>query len=220
MKRKRIKNITFAFEGAHLAITDWSQGGAASFENDAILFKANEEVELTAEQKKLLEEVFEEEFKPLVIKTSDLKKTSSSSSEGGAEDDNQRNEGNSEEMSEEILKEMAALKAQNEAMAAALKAIEVKKVEDKVAVYSLPDDIAKSLSELSVELGEKADVVYKALDAIVEAKQATQKAADQASPSDLAKALGAEVGNLEKAEAESQAAKIKKAVQSIRKEFK
>lgn len=219
MKRKKITNITFAFEGAHLAYTDWSQGGAASMENTPVLLKSQDDVVLTEEQKKKLE-LYGEEFKPLVIKTSDLKKTSSSSSEGGAEDDNQRNEGNSEEMSEEILKEMAALKAQNEAMAAALKAIEVKKVEDKVAVYSLPDDIAKSLSELSVELGEKADVVYKALDAIVEAKQAIQKAADQASPSDLAKALGAEVGNLEKAEAESQAAKIKKAVQSIRKESK
>jgi hypothetical protein len=213
MKRKRIKNVTFAFEGAHLAITDWSQGGAASFENEAILFKSKDEIILTDEQKKILSDVLEEEFKPLVMKAEDLNKTSSSSSEGVVEDDNKLSEGNKTEMSEDILKQLAELKAQNEAMASALKAIEVKKVEDKVSTYSLPEALSKSVSDLLFDVGsEKADVIYKALDALVEAKLALTKAAAESTATDLAKALGAEVGDLEKPAEESLGSKIQKHV--------
>lgn len=220
MKRKKITNITFAFEGAHLAYTDWSQGGAASMENIPVLLKSEELQPLTEEQKKKLE-LYGEEFKPLVIKTGDLNKTSSSSPEGVVEDDNKLSEGNKTEMSEDILKQLAELKAQNEAMASALKAIEVKKVEDKISTYSLPEALSKSVSDLLFDVGsEKADVIYKALDALVEAKVAVAKAAAESTTTDLAKALGAEVGDLEKPAEESLGSKIQKHVKSIRKESK
>ncbi len=219
-KKKRLTNVTFEFEGAHLAYTDWSQGGAARFENAPVLLKSNDSIVLTEEQKEKLKQ-YGEEFKPLVMKAEGLDKTSSSSLEGVVEDDNKLNEGNNTEMSEDILKQLAELKAQNEAMASALKAIEVKKVEDKVSTYSLPEALSKSVSDLLFDLGsEKADVVYKALDALVEAKATIAKAAAESAPTDLAKALGAEVGDLEKKTEESLGSSVQKHVKSLRKESK
>lgn len=217
-KRKRITNITFDFDGGHVAITDWSQGGAASFENSNVLVKARvpKESDLTEEQKALLAE-FGEEFKPLVMKNQDLNKTSSSSSEGVSEDDNKiDNLGNTPEMSEELMKKLEALEAQNKALADQLKEKEAKEVVESLSKYELSEELTKSVADLVGAVSkEQAEVVYKALDALVDAKEIVAKAAAQASPTDLAKALGAEVGSPSKPEELSLGARISKQAELI-----
>ena len=228
-KRKRITNITFDFEGAHVAITDWSQGGAASFENGNVLVKAKvpKESDLTDEQKALLEE-FGEEFKPLVMKSQDLNQSPSSSPEGVIGDDKNDNLGNTPEMSEELLKRLEALEAQNkaaeaknQALEAQLKEKEAKEVVESLSKYELSEDLTKSVADLVGAVSkEQAEVVYKALDALVDAKELVAKAAAQTEPTDLAKALGAEVGSPVKPEPASQSDSILKHLKSLREESK
>lgn len=215
-KKKRLTEITFDFDGAHLAYTDWSQGGAASFENDPVLLKSNDQEPLTPEQKELLGK-YGEEFKPLVMKNQDLNKTSSSSSEGVSEDDNTNdNLGYNTEMSEELMKKLEALEAQNKALEAQLKEKEAKELVESLSKYELSEELTKSVADLVGGISkEQAEVVYKALDALVDAKELVAKAASQSSPTDLAKALGAEVGSPAKPEELSLGARISKAAESI-----
>lgn len=194
-KRKRLTEITFDFDGAHLAYTDWSQGGAASFENDPVLLKAKETNVLTEEQIEMLSR-YGEEFKPLVMKDQGLNKTSSSSNEGVREDDKNDNLGNKPEMSAELIKKLEELEAQNKALAEQLKEKEGKEVVASLSKYELAEDLTKSVAALISSVSkEQAEVVYKALDAVVSTKEALIKSAKEQTPTDLAKALGAEVGS-------------------------
>lgn len=205
-KPKRIiKKIMLDGVGAHMAMTDASQGGPASMKGD-ILFKAssNTEVPLTEAQKEILAYIGEE---PTPLEKSngvdnqssnqDGKSTPSPSTEestGGV--NSNLNKGN--EMSDEI-KALEAKLAAAEAVNAELQKSMVSK---DLAVYSFDEDLLKSVS--AVICGVKAEdkeVILKGFNVLLASKEAVEadlakaKEASHGGGSDLAKALSQEQGH-------------------------
>jgi len=191
-KIRKLKGIHFDFKGAHLAYTDESQGGAASKLNDPFLLKSTElDKPLTENQKKILEDI-EEESVPLDKSTGAGKNTPSSSEETGEDNDN-INKGTDNDMSEEILKQLAEVKHE----------LAITKAEKQISPYSfgeLETGVATALANASKE---DAEAINKALTflkecgeygaaeaAVSKAKGKTKELPDNA----LTKALDEEAG--------------------------
>ena len=190
-KPKMLADITFDHKGGHLAYTDLSQGGAASYKNVAVMLKAEDnslssEVVLTENQKNILEEIGEE-FTPLdkAAKKAEKEKgdnfnsSSPDSNDNGTEADEEKiNKGKENDMSKELEKaladleaEKAAIAAENEAMKAELEAsrkeAKSKAIDAALSDYSFDAEVAKGLTDVLMDLeDEKAEAVKAALEAL------------------------------------------------------
>jgi hypothetical protein len=164
VKPKRVlKNVVVK----GVAITEPSQGKAASGLNDPLLLKAGEKKPLTDNMKRLLVSFGREE--------SDLEKAKSDSNQTDCpsaeeiEKTNLNNEGNKEDMSEDVT----LLKSQLEA---ALAELAVERVEKSLSKYSFVEADAGELAKALVPLtADQRKVVFKALDTLNE-KANTEKA--------------------------------------------
>lgn len=221
-KKKRIlKKVHFDFKGAHLAYTDMSQGGAASLKNEPYLLKASDvELDLTDEQKSILEEIGEEST-PLEKKLSDGDDTnalSSSSEDGEGKLEKQEEDKMSEQISKELVesleKQVAELKRENA----------VVKAGNLLTKYEFEAELNKGLAEAIADLGSEAgEVIIKAMDELVaRSEAAVEKAVKESSVEEentLAKALDEEQGHetVEEEVTKSLADRILEAKQKIEK---
>lgn len=208
MKTKRLlKKISFDFDGAHLAYTDASQGGACSLMNDPIMLKALNGKTLTKEQKAILESAGHN-ILDVEKSASECKKSSTSDSEGVEVDnfDNSINKGNEDAMSQETLDRVAQLE----------KALAVSEAKNTISPYNL-GDLAKSVAEALASISEDSlkESITKAFDHLIEAgKQELEAAVEKAKEAQeaaatktedenpLVKALNTEAGDAGEPEAE------------------
>lgn len=202
-KALKYKGVTFDFKGSHLALTDPSQGGAASLMNDPVLLKANStDQKLSEEHEKLLKEIGEE-FTPLE-KSGEVSKDTQSSSLREEEGDEKLNlnKGTDNDMSEELIKQMGELQSEVVAL----------KIEKALTPYQFGEEVSLELSKAMAELSVEGQAsVRKALDELVamgEYGVALEKAnAPVATPevpeNDLNKALSEEAGEGGEPEAEA-----------------
>lgn len=165
----KITDFSFMFKGAHLAYTDWSVGGAASMINNTfeVVEKSMAE-ELTKGQKKLLEEVIEEEFEPLekklqVSEDSDNNTPSTPAENAGAQDAG---------VDTKTLKKGQDMSdKENPELQDALLLIKAMKIEKALAKYNLSEEVTETLAKALASL-ESPVAVTKAFDEIVSAKDA------------------------------------------------
>jgi len=165
-----ISSFSFAHKGAHLAYTDWSVGGAASLKNEVYLVKSAVSTPVNKEQEDLLKDL-EEEFVPLDKKLFDSADEAAPSTSDKQEeavnnagvDKENLTKGNESDMSEELQKEIAALKKQ----------LKAEKLDKSLGKYELDAEVSESLSKALVELSDEDSAsVLKALDAVITASEA------------------------------------------------
>lgn len=209
-KVKRVlKDISFDFTGAHLAYTEASQGGAASGKNEPYLLKATDIDKLTDEQKEILAAIGEE---PIAL-DKDLKSgenTPSSSVEETQGEDENLNKGKEKDMSdntENLQKEVAALKFD----------LAVEKAKGQISKFNLPTEIVEGLAKSLASLEDNTSVV-KALDHLqASAQEAVEKAATlekekEQNTTELQKSLDQEQGNEEHIDNASEPTLVEKAI--------
>lgn len=174
VKPKRLlKNFNFKYEGAHLAVTDGTKGGAASLKNEAYLFKALD--------------VGSNESDSAVADTAVVDGNTGVTADVSVSKSNDNNEDN---MTAEVMKSM---QEQIEALQKQLEAKEhevaVEKAATAFAKYELEAELVKELSEAFQ--GEAVELVVKALNAMKAAEAvAVEKAKEQVAPvNEIAKAL-------------------------------
>lgn len=207
MANKKLSN----FKITAVAVTDASQGGACSGENDSLLFKAKKEgVVLTAEQKALLKELGYEESE---INKSLLDSENALSSPSGVstgEDNLNLKKGTDNDMSDELVKSLEAK----------VKVLEAREITKAVSAYEFSEEVAVSLAEVmgSIE-AEQRDVITKALDEIkakgaeaVELEKAKVPAPVVEEDNELTKALSKEAGDGGEPEAEPELNSLQKAL--------
>lgn len=183
--KRELKNITFQFDGGHIAITDESEP-ACSGAVDAILFKS-----LTDNQKEILDELGVD---PILATKS---KSASDESLNGSQhkaDTPTKNKKETDNMSEAILKAMQdKLDAQEHS-------INVMVVEKSLAGFELEPELKAELAGVLAGV-EGVETVIKALDALVAVKAVAvekalegkvDKADEELNP--LAKSLSEEAG--------------------------
>lgn len=174
VKPKRLlKNFNFKYEGAHLAVTDGTKGGAASMKNEAYLFKALDDGS--------------NESDSAVADTAVVDGNTGVTADVSVSKSNDNNEDN---MTAEVMKSM---QEQIEALQKQLEAKEhevaVEKAATAFAKYELEAELVKELSEAFQ--GEAVELVVKALNAMKAAEAvAVEKAKEQVAPvNEIAKAL-------------------------------
>lgn len=174
VKPKRLlKNFNFKYEGAHLAVTDGTKGGAASMKNEAYLFKALDDGS--------------NESDSAVADTAVVDGNTGVTADVSVSKSNDNNEDN---MTAEVMKSM---QEQIEALQKQLEAKEhevaVEKAATAFAKYELEAELVKELSEAFQ--GEAVELVVKALNAMKAAEAvAIEKAKEQVAPvNEIAKAL-------------------------------
>lgn len=197
-KAKRVlKGVHFDFKGAEITYTDWSQGGACSLENEMVLAKAKDtknKKELTPEQKAILDQIGEEYTELEKSKTVEPQSPSNE-----IEGEQIINEG-TDEMSEDVLKELAALRRENAVI----------KAQKTVSSYGFDGELEEGLAGALADLEQDSkDFVVKALDALVANTEAKVEAAVtkaketiETADTDLQKALDSEAGEGGEPEAE------------------
>jgi hypothetical protein len=208
-KAKRVlKGVHFDFTGSEITYTDWSQGGACSLENDMVLAKAKDSKSLktlTPEQQAILDKIGEEHT---ALDKSKVGATLTPSSEGTGEEINEKG---TDEMSEEILKELAELKRDN----AILKASKT------VSGFGFDDELEVGLSEALADLeSDSQAIVIKALKTVQETTKAKAEAEIAEvkknlvpADTDLQKALDEEAGNGGEPEVEVEKTMLQKAME-------
>jgi hypothetical protein len=200
---RRLVNPHFDFPGSHVAYTEESQGGACSLMNDPIYAEKSLRRPLSEDQKEILVGLGHN-LSELSKSLEDSEKNSGLSSpvngaSQGEQPENKTNEGKN--MSEDIQKELAALKRE----------LAVEKAVNQVAKYKLDEAVAAGLAEALATLqSDEKTSVLKALDAmVVKADEAVNKAveiekavkAEQSKEENpVLKALGEEQGHSEKVE--------------------
>jgi len=196
--KRKLTKISFDFDKAHLALTDKSAGGACSLMNTPILLKSLEEGKtLSIEQQSLLEAVGYDVSE--VVKSMEEKTKSSTlediKSEREAEVENldkSKQEGNDDNMSEQLKKEVIELR----------KELADTKTDKAIAKYEFEENLSKELIAALRELAEP-EAIYKAMDYLVaKAKDAESELNKEKEVKDnpLAKALSEEVGESGEAE--------------------
>lgn len=185
--KRFLKNIHFDFDGAHVALTDASQGGACSMLNEPLLLKALKGKTLTEEQRELLEKMGHD-ISEIEKSASEKQDSSSSLSEENDEEVNTNiNKENEDIMSEDIQKRLAALEKENKIL----------KTQGLVSKYNFEADVEEALVEAIHNL-ENQEAVVKAFDAILDSvEEAVSKAKEKQEEipeNDLAKKLQEEIG--------------------------
>lgn len=195
-----LKDVHFDWDYPELTYTSPSQGGAASLKNEIFdISKAKKATkqDLDKDQEAILEALGEEFISLEKHLGVDNNQTPSSSevTEGLESGEETKLEKGTEDMSDDILKELAALRHENAVI----------KLEKQLAGFELPEEIAADLADTMAGLKEEGQsAVNKALTAILEAGQSelekakaeSTKAAPEVSEGtkDLQKALGEESG--------------------------
>lgn len=174
VKPKRLlKNFNFKYEGAHLAVTDGTKGGAASMKNEAYLFKALDNGS--------------NESDSAVADTAVVDGNTGVTADISVSKSNDNNEDN---MTAEVMKSMQEqIKALQKQLEAKEREVAVEKAATAFAKYELEAELVKELSEAFQ--GKAVELVVKALDAMKAAEAvAIEKAKEQVAPvNEIAKAL-------------------------------
>lgn len=174
VKPKRLlKNFNFKYEGAHLAVTDGTKGGAASMKNEAYLFKALDNGS--------------NESDSAVADTAVVDGNTGVTADISVSKSNDNNEDN---MTAEVMKSMQEqIKALQKQLEAKEREVAVEKAATAFAKYELEAELVKELSEAFQ--GKAVELVVKALDAMKAASAvAIEKAKEQVAPvNEIAKAL-------------------------------
>lgn len=174
VKPKRLlKNFNFKYEGAHLAVTDGTKGGAASMKNEAYLFKALDGGS--------------NESDSAVADTAVVDGNTGVTADVSVSKSNDNDEDN---MTAEVMKSMQEqIEALQKQLADKEHEVAVEKAATAFAKYELEAELVKELSEAFQ--GETAELVVKALDAMKAAEAvAIEKAKEQVAPvNEIAKAL-------------------------------
>lgn len=185
--KRKLTKISFDFDKAHLAYTSGDYP-ACSLLDDPILLKSLETgKKLTLEQQEILEAAGHDISE---VAKSMEEKTKASTSEG-KEVDNFKTTEKDDDMSEALQKELQELR----------KELAISKIEKQLAKYSFSEELEKELASALADCTD-AEVVYKALDAIVDAgkeevekvSQELEKAKEAKEESPLEKALQDEAG--------------------------
>lgn len=177
----RLKKAHFDFEGAEVSYTTQEVGGAASLKNEAYLFKS-----MADDSKESVEEV------------SDTTSEAGITGETADEDVSKTNENNEDDMSQELMDKVEQLQKQ---LAERDHEVAVEKASTAFGKFDLEAELVKELAEAFQ--GESAELVVKALEVIVAAKdEAMTKALEdkQGEENPLAKSLEEEAGHDEAAE--------------------
>lgn len=165
--KRLLSKFSLAHKGGHLSYTDWSMGGAASLKNDVVQVVKGMKKELNEHQKKLLKEVFGEEFVELekkLFSDTNNEETAPSTSDSeaakaGVEETNV-NKGKDDNMSQELLDELQSLK----------KELKARDIKEAVSGYELKDEVLSGLTKALVELKEdQSEAVIKAIEAVASA---------------------------------------------------
>ncbi len=177
------------FKITAIAVTEASQGGAASLMNDPLLLKSlKDNVELSDEQKALLEEMGYTESEIDKALVSGKESPSSLSEDSGGGDNLNENEGTDNTMSDELLKNLT-------------KELASLKMEKALNTYNFEGGVATGVADALAELPAKSvESVTKAFDFLIECSEyaiALEKAKvsevkEEENP--LAKALSEELG--------------------------
>lgn len=210
-----------------LAYTDASAGGAASYKNEAYLFKGLEKgLKLNEEQEKLLEKLGETPNLKKELEKSESstnKASGSSSSVGevtGGELEIHKTEKETEidtNMSEELLKELEAVKHK----------LAVSEAKGSIAEFNFEGEVATGLAKAIASLKEDEDkeAICKALTVLKnvaeEAKENLTKATNKTDENPLQKELSNEAGHEEEEPPTlSKAQQVAKAIAEKNKENK
>lgn len=181
-KKRKLKEITFDFKGAHLAYTDASQGGAASGYNEPYLLKSLS-MEPTQEQLAILKDI-DEELTPLdktvvintvvaegangsVIAEPSIKESPETFTAGVNNEvittNNEVIKGNTMSEQDEIIK---ALKEQVEQLTLAAA---IEKAKNSLAKYSFDAEVLDKTVSVFAKLQEEGQAaLLKAFDTLVE----------------------------------------------------
>lgn len=205
--KRVLKGIHFDFEGAHIALTDASQGGACSLMNDPLMLKSLKGKVLTSEQEALLVRMGHEISE--VEKSTSGNQTPTSVDTDGLTGDNKLQKGTDDIMSKETLERIAQLE----------KALAVSEATNSLTGYGFEADVKKAVAGAiaKLESTEDKEAVTKAFDALVAKGEADVEKAKTAKPeeeSDLAKALSEEAGDGGEAEEEVEKSLAQRAIEA------
>lgn len=169
------------FNISAIAVTDASQGGAASLMNDPLLLKAlKENRKLTTEQHDLLLEIGMTESDINKALMSDKNTPLSSPEEGKDGEGENVNKGTDEIMSEEILKKLEKIEKENAIL----------KVEKSLSGYEF-GEIETELAEALVSV-EDISPIIKAFELLLDRTEEAITKAKEEAESELKKSLGDE----------------------------
>lgn len=172
-----LTNFDFEYEGAHLAYTDKSAGGAASMKNEYYAIKSKNKAQLSEEQKRLLAEAGEE-FRPL--DKSVMPNPASSSvedSQVGEEGENVNKNGNVENPMSEVEKQ---LKEQLEALEKSNRELKAQVINKELESLGVKEEVSKELSDILVAMSEQdRSVIVKAISSVkAEVKEVETKVSE------------------------------------------
>lgn len=214
-----LSDFNFMYEGAHLAYTDASTGGAASLNNEYYAIKTKLKANLSEEQKRILEESGED-FMPL-DKSVESIPSSVIEEDSTGEDKIKTENGNSENtMTEEEMQKQADLEKANQELLSQVAKFKRDGISKDLQKYGFEAELCEEVADLFVAVSEdQVDVLTKAFDAIegkLEQVQADLKKAreDAKEQDDLEKSLEKEQGYADDEPAEQAPTSLKDRVKA------